>query len=102
MAKQIYQGYGFDLASNMARKALKPVLKLMTGTVALKMYKGRAYFESAADVPAQMYSEANASMEAIGAFDHADSEGFLRVLQVSARALAVNGHVTAPAWAAKG
>lgn len=101
MAKQIYQGYGFDLASRMAREAVKPVLGLMTGTVALKMYKGRAYFESAADVPAQMYSEANASMEAIGAFDHADSEGFLRVLQVSARALAVNGHVTPPAWAAK-
>ena len=32
-----------------------------------------------------MYSESNASMEAIGEFDHADSEGFLRVLQVSAR-----------------
>ncbi len=99
MAKQIYQGYGFDLASHMAREALKPVLGLMTGTIALTMYKGKAYFESAADVPAQMYSEANASMEAIGAFDHADSEGFLRVLQVSARALAVNGHVSAPAWA---
>jgi argininosuccinate synthase len=46
-----------------------------------------------------MYSEANASMEAIGAFDHADSEGFLRVLQVSARALAANGQVTPPGWA---
>jgi argininosuccinate synthase len=56
-------------------------------------------FDAAEDVPNQMYSEANASMENIGAFDHADSEGFLRVLQVSARALAVNGQVTAPAWA---
>jgi argininosuccinate synthase len=46
-----------------------------------------------------MYSEANASMEAIGSFDHADSEGFLRVLQVSARALAANGQVVPPAWA---
>ena len=65
----------------------------------VKLYKGRAYFESADDVPAQMYSEANASMEAIGEFDHADSEGFLRVLQVAPRALAANGQVTPPAWA---
>ncbi len=99
VAKQIYQGYGFDLATHMAREAMKPVVNLVTGTVALTLYKGNATFESAADVPHQMYSEANASMEAIGAFDHADSEGFLRVLQVSARALAANGHVTLPAWA---
>ncbi len=99
VAKQIYQGYGFDLATHMAREAMRPVLDLMTGTVAVRLYKGNVAFESAADVPAQMYSEANASMEAIGAFDHADSEGFLRVLQVSARALAVNGQVTPPAWA---
>jgi argininosuccinate synthase len=32
-------------------------------------------------------------MEAIGDFDHADSEGFLRVLSVSARALAATGQV---------
>jgi argininosuccinate synthase len=40
-------------------------------------------------------------MEAIGSFDHADSEGFLRVLQVSARALAANGQIVAPAWATR-
>jgi argininosuccinate synthase len=58
-------------------------------------------FASAADVPHQMYSESNASMEAVGEFNHADSEGFLRVLQVSARALAVNKLVVAPNWAKK-
>lgn len=99
VSKQIYQGYGFDLATHMARSALAPITALATGTITLKLYKGRAEFESAADVPHQMYSEANASMEAIGSFDHADSEGFLRVLQVSARALAANGQVTAPNWA---
>ncbi len=99
VAKQIYQGYGFDLATHMARAAVAPVNALATGTIKLKLYKGRAEFESAEDVPHQMYSEANASMEAIGEFDHADSEGFLRVLQVSARALAANGQVVAPNWA---
>jgi argininosuccinate synthase len=102
VAKQIYQGYGFDLATHMAREAMRPVLKLMTGTVRVTLYKGGVTFAAAEDVPAQLYSESNASMEAIGEFDHADSEGFLRVLQVSARALAVNGQVVPPGWAGKG
>jgi argininosuccinate synthase len=101
VAKQIYQGYGFDLATHMARAAIAPINTLATGTITLKLFKGRAEFESADDVAHQMYSEANASMEAIGSFDHADSEGFLRVLQVSARALAANRQVVAPAWAVR-
>ena len=83
----------------MAREALAPIVKLATGTIALNMYKGHVYFAAATDVPHQMYSESNASMEAIGEFNHADSEGFLRVLQVSARALAANKQVVAAAWA---
>lgn len=98
VAKQIYQGYGFDLATHMAREALKPVNALATGTIRLKLYKGSLHFDAATDVPHQMYSESNASMEAIGEFNHADSEGFLRVLQVSARALAANRQVTPPEW----
>jgi argininosuccinate synthase len=99
VAKQIYQGYGFDLATKMARDAIKPVIDLTTGTMVVKLYKGQVSFASATDVPHQMYSESNASMEGIGEFNHADSEGFLRVLQVSARALAANGQVTPPTWA---
>ena len=79
----------------------KPISRLATGTVTLKLYKGGVHYESAADVPHQLYSESNASMEAVGAFNHADSEGFLRVLQVSARALAANNLVTPPAWAGR-
>lgn len=101
VAKQIYQGYGFDLATHMARAAIAPINALATGTIRLKLYKGRAEFDAAEDVPHQMYSESNASMEAVGEFDHADSEGFLRVLQVSARALAANKQVVPPAWAVK-
>ncbi len=93
IAKQIYQGYGYDLATRMAKEALGPVTKLATGTITVSLCKGHVDFVSAKDVPHSLYSEANASMEAIGEFDHADSEGFLRVLAVSARALAVNGQV---------
>jgi argininosuccinate synthase len=99
VAKQIYQGYGFDLATHMAREAIKPITELMTGTIAVSLYKGSVNFASASEIPHGLYSEANASMEAVGAFNHADSEGFLSVLQVSARSLAVNRQVVAPAWA---
>src|SRR5262249_19557516 len=93
LAKQIYQGYGYDFGSGMAQAAVKQVAELMTGTIAVSLHRGHVLFGSAADVPHSLYSEANASMEAIGEFDHADSEGFLRVLSVSARALAAAGQI---------
>ncbi len=94
LAKQVYQGYGYDLASKVALDAVKSFAQLVTGTVQVSLYKGHTHFASATDVPHSLYSEANASMEAIGEFDHADSEGFLRVLSVSARALAATKQVT--------
>ncbi|MSU79391.1 MAG: argininosuccinate synthase [Gemmataceae bacterium] len=93
LAKQVYQGYGYDVASKVAFDAVKSLAQLVTGTVSVSLYKGNANFAGAKDVPHSLYSEANASMEAIGEFDHADSEGFLRVLSVSARALAATGQV---------
>ena len=43
----------------------------------LALAKGSVHFAAASDVPHSLYSEENASMEDIGEFDHADSEGFL-------------------------
>ena len=93
IGRQVYQGYGFDLASRMAQEALRPAVRLITGTVTVTLYKGHVTFESVTDAPHSLYSEANASMEAIGEFDHADSEGLLRVLSVGARALAAAGQI---------
>ena len=93
LAKQIYQGYWFDLGSQMAGKAVRVTAELVTGEVTVSIYKGSVSFVSAVDVPHSLYSEANASMEAVGEFDHADSEGFLRVLAVGARSLASGGQI---------
>jgi len=93
LARQIYQGYWFDLASQMAGQAVARVADLVSGTVTVSLYKGGISFVSAAEVPHTLYSEENASMEAVGSFNHADSEGFLRVLAVSARALAAAGQI---------
>ena len=87
IAEQIYQGYWFDTATQACRQFVEHLLPLASGTITASLYKGTVSFHAAEEVPHSLYSEDTASMEAIGDFDHQDSEGFLRVLGVSARAL---------------
>jgi argininosuccinate synthase len=93
IAKQIYQGYWFDLATQMALQAIQPTAELATGTITVSLYKGHISFVSATNTPHSLYSEENASMEGIGSYNHADSEGLLRVFGVSARVLATSGQI---------
>ncbi len=88
LAEQIYQGYWFDPGSAAAKAAVATFTRFATGTIELDLYKGQAIFAAAKDVPHCVYSETAASMEKVGEFNHADSEGFLNVLGVSARILA--------------
>jgi argininosuccinate synthase len=93
IAKQIYQGYWYDLATHMARQAIQCTAELATGTITVSLYKGTISFVGATDVPHILYSEENASMEGVGEYNHSDSEGLLRVFGVSARVLATSGQV---------
>lgn len=95
LAEQIYQGYWFDPASTAAKAAIAHFSRFSTGTITLKLFKGHAFYTSATDVPHCLYSEAASSMEKVGEFNHADSEGFLNVLAVSARILARQNQVEA-------
>lgn len=90
VTKQLYQGYWNDVATRMARKAIKETADLVTGTVVVSLYKGVVSYVSTDDVPHSLFSN-DGSMEAEGSFDHKDSEGFLGVLGVHARALALSG-----------
>ncbi|MBI4783176.1 MAG: argininosuccinate synthase [Oscillatoriophycideae cyanobacterium NC_groundwater_1537_Pr4_S-0.65um_50_18] len=94
IAKQIYQGYWYDLATQMALQAIEKTANLATGTIVVSLYKGTISFVSADHAPHSLYSEENASMEGVGDYSHADSEGLLRVFGVSARVLATSGQVT--------
>jgi len=85
IATQIYQGYWYDLATTSALAALQPILGLVSGTVALRLYKGNILFEGVEGADRSLYSSDIASMERGGDFDHADAEGFLKILGVSAR-----------------
>ena len=88
IGKQIYQGYWLDLATTSALAALDPITRLATGTISVRIYKGGVYFESAEDTPEAMPSSLytdDSSMEAMGAYDHSDAEGFIKVLGISAK-----------------
>ena len=91
ISEQIYQGYWFDTATQACWKFVEHLNNLATGTISVSLYKGHAAFHAASDAPHSLYSEDTASMEAIGDFDHRDSEGFLGVLGVGARALKTSG-----------
>ena len=92
VAEQIYEGYWFDAATQALLASIEPLTHLASGTLTVALYKGNVAFHAAGGVPHSLYSEETASMEAVGDFDHADSEGFLAVLGVGARASAVAGH----------
>jgi argininosuccinate synthase len=91
VAEQIYQGYWFDPATQSMLASIEPFTRLAYGDITVALYKGNIAFHSAVGVTHSLYSEETASMEAIGDFNHADSEGFLSVLGVSARALSTAG-----------
>ncbi len=92
VSKQVYQGYWNDVASRMTRRAIAETAQLVTGTVTVQMYKGGLSYVGSREVPHSLFTN-DGSMEAEGSFDHKDSEGFLRVLAVHARALARAGQI---------
>jgi argininosuccinate synthase len=85
LAVQIYQGYWYDLGTSAALAAIARYASLIDGTVTLRLYKGSVIFEGTTGAAGSLYAEDDASMERAGSFDHADAEGFLRVLGVPAR-----------------
>jgi len=93
LGEQLYQAYGEDLGSQLARKVVSEVAQLATGSITLELYKGTVNFAAATDIPHSLYSEQDASMSRVGAFDHKDSEGFLQVLGVGARTSSRAGQI---------
>ncbi len=89
LSEQIYQGYFYDPASQAAMSAVKYISSLISGTVYVKLYKGNVFYQKIEDARHSLYSEETASMEKIGTFNHADSEGLLNILGITAKAQSV-------------
>ena len=92
LARQLYQGYWEDTASHMARAAIARSAALVTGTIRISLYRGTIRFAGASDVVHSLYNDSG-SMEAGGAFNHADSEGLVRILTLGAKTLARSGQL---------
>ena len=95
LSAQIYEGYWLDLSTHSSLAALDSMSKLATGTIAVRLYKGNVYFETAdvdrSSMPHGLYTSAG-SMEDTSSkpgaepqYDHEASEGFAQVIQVHAR-----------------
>lgn len=93
VSKQIYQGFWYDPCTQMALAGIERSAELVSGKIRVSLYRGAVRFAGASDAPHSLYSEENASMEAIGAYNHADSEGLLNILGVSAKVLSKAGQV---------
>ncbi|MBK8014673.1 MAG: argininosuccinate synthase [Deltaproteobacteria bacterium] len=91
LADHIYRGIWFDKTSSAAMAAIDDLSDGVTGEVTVKLYKGHVAFEGARDIPASLYNSDNASMEAIGTFSHADSEGYVRATGQSIKMAGVAG-----------
>src|SRR5262245_4699940 len=77
-AEQIYQGRWFDVASAAAGAGVHALMQYACGTVTVSLYRGTVSFAAAEAAPASLYRADTASMEAIGDFNHDDSEGYVR------------------------
>ena len=95
LATQIYMGNWFGLASTMAQRAVSEMAMLCTGTVSVTLYKGNIISQGINDVVHGLYREDHVSMEAVGAFDHTDAAGLMRILSLAARTAAEARQVSA-------
>lgn len=90
LSKQIYSGKWYDVSSEMARLGITPITRLATGKVTVELYKGKISYV-ASNAKYSLYNSENASMDSVGEFDHANAEGFLRVMGMNLKALNTSG-----------
>ncbi|MFL2762786.1 MAG: argininosuccinate synthase [Dehalococcoidia bacterium] len=89
ISKQIYEGFWFDTTTNVALSGLSQITKLISGTIVLRLYKGKVYFEKIErldQIKHSLYTD-DSSMENLGEFNHEDSQGFLNILGLNAKNL---------------
>ncbi len=100
VGKQIYQGYGFDLATHMARAALVPINEPRDRYDQAEAVQGaRRVRRRPRTCRTRCTRRRTPAWRRSARSTTPTAKASCSVLQVSARALAANGQVTAPAWA---
>lgn len=88
LADVVYEGEWFSPHCGDLLAVVDNIARHATGTVVLELYKGGISFIEAKNVPHTLYDPSRSSMEKIGEFDHSDSQGYLNIAGVTARAMA--------------
>ncbi|MFM5338899.1 argininosuccinate synthase [Aeromonas enteropelogenes] len=88
LGTQLYQGYWVDMGSRMARRCVQEISPFVNGDISVELYKGNIYYLSTENVINGLYNK-EGSMEDEGNFDHHDSEGFLNILTLNAKTVAL-------------
>lgn len=84
LGNRLYEGYWIDLNSTIIKSAIKKITNLVNGEITIELYKGKIQIISVKNVKNSLYT-LDGSMENEGNFDHADSEGLVKILTLSAR-----------------
>lgn len=93
IADHIYRGTWFDKTCAAAMAAIDDLSSVVNGEITVRLYKGSVAFVAAHAVQDALYNQDNASMEAVGNFSHADSEGYLQATGQSIRMAGLVGAV---------
>lgn len=78
LARLVYDGLWFSPLRLALQASIVTANQGVTGTVSVKLYRGRVTVESVADVPQSLYSPELATFEA-SQFSHQDAAGFIRL-----------------------
>jgi len=88
LADVVYEGEWFGPLAGDLLAVVNRVASHVSGTVSFSLYKGNIRFLQSSGEETCLYCPERSSMESIGEFDHTDSQGYLNVHTVLARALA--------------
>jgi argininosuccinate synthase len=86
-AELIYNGFWFAPEREMIQAAVDKASEPVTGTVRVKLYKGRAEVVGRSS-PNSLYSEAHVTFEEDDVYDQQDAEGFIKLNALRLRLLA--------------
>lgn len=96
LADVVYEGEWFGPLAEDLLAVTSNIARRVDGVVTFKLHKGNVSFVESHDAPYSLYDPQRSSMEKVGEFDHTDSQGYLNIANVTARALALAGQTRKP------
>ncbi|KAI8825890.1 argininosuccinate synthase [Fimicolochytrium jonesii] len=85
LAEVLYNGLWFSSEREFLTASIDQSQKAVNGVVNLKLYKGNVIIEGRTS-PNSLYDSKIASMDESGGFNHADSEGFIKIQSIRLKA----------------